>query len=283
MSASLAIVLACAVCGAGDRTLPANGNELAFSGRVRATLDARAASFAARAEQVRLTEIRIEPGTSVALGPDTLAGVVVPVLRRSIATEAASADAVSLGDVEARITHVAWSSGPSVVGRRLTAEASLKGPTAPVQRTPDGDYVPTDLQPGCGSVVPGVGLVYTWTFSGAPLVVAWTSATLLLPLSVRDGPHPGDSLRGSGTLQIQPATWMAARASVHARYDAAGERDDLVDRRSGGGAVYAAPELVFSPTTDLVVNVGVSVPVVQAMRGYRATAPIALVGVGLDL
>ena len=38
-------ILACAVCGAGERTLPANGNELAFAGRLRATVDARAAAF----------------------------------------------------------------------------------------------------------------------------------------------------------------------------------------------------------------------------------------------
>ena len=270
-------ILACAVCGAGERTLPANGNELAFAGRLRATVDARAAAFAARTEPMRVVEVRTEPGASVAIGEGTLIGAAVPVLRRSIAVEGAALDHVSLGDVEARVSHVAWSTGPAVVGRRLTASASLKGPTAPIEHG-----VPTDLQPGCGSIVPGVGLTYTWTFSGSPLVSVWTSATLLLPLSVREGPHPGDSLRGSTTLQVQPSTWIATRASVHARWDAAGDRDGAVDRGSGGAAVYAAPEIVLSPASDLVVSAGVSVPVVQAMRGYRVTAPIALVGIGLD-
>lgn len=277
------MAFACAVCGAGDRTLPANGNELAFAGRLRATLDARAAAFAAREEPLRVTEVRTEPGASVALGADTLASAIVPVLRRTIATESDGSDRVSLGDVEARVSHLAWSTGPSAVGRRLTAHVLVKAPTAPLERDPSGRFVPTDLQPGCGSIVPGVGLVYTWTFSGAPLLSIWTSATLLLPVSVRDGPHPGDSLRGSTTFQLQPATWIAARASAHARWDGAGDREGVVDRASGGAAVYAAPEIVLSPATDLVVTAGASIPVVQEMRGYRVTAPIAMLGLGLDL
>jgi len=49
------IAEACAVCGAADTTMPASGNEIAYEGRLRATVDGRAAGFAARYQPVRLT------------------------------------------------------------------------------------------------------------------------------------------------------------------------------------------------------------------------------------
>lgn len=52
--------------------------------------------------------------------------------------------------------------------------------------------------------------------------------------------------------------------------------------RSGGGAVYVAPELVLSPASDLVVSFGAAFPLVQAMRAYRATSPVLLASVGFD-
>jgi hypothetical protein len=53
-------------------------------------------------------------------------------------------------------------------------------------------------------------------------------------------------------------------------------------RRLGGASVHVAPEIVLSPTGDVVVSAGASFPLVQEMRGYRATAPVLLASVGVD-
>jgi hypothetical protein len=68
---------------------------------------------------------------------------------------------------------------------------------------------------------------------------------LLFPVEVRAGSHPGDSLRASFTMQLQPARALAMRLGVHGRLGAA-----------------------FS--------------MIQEMRGYRATAPVLLASVGVD-
>ncbi|MEZ4263737.1 MAG: hypothetical protein R3B36_31885 [Polyangiaceae bacterium] len=283
---------ACAVCGAADKALPANGNEVPFSGRKRAIVEGRGASFATLGRDVSVQEVRAEATSSVALGPSTMVGVSAPLVLRAVTsrglTEGATlgaprADArverAMPGDVELRAAHTAYRSRPATIARRLTLGLTLKLPTAPIDRDARGAALHPDLQPGCGSIVPWVSATYGWS---AALWSAWSSAGFLLPASVRDGPHPGASLRASATLQLQPTTKLATRLGVHGRWDGAGELDDEVVKASGGAAVHVAPEIVLSPTTDVVVSLGASFPAIQAMRGYRSTSPVVLASVGLD-
>jgi hypothetical protein len=281
------IVLACAVCGAAEQTLPTNGNEVPFAGRKRATVELRAASFETTddaAPRLRVVELRAQPGVAVAATKDTIVGAEVPLLRRTLSLDdrqatAESASAMSVGDVELRASHTAWRSAPATVMRRLTLSAGLKLPTAPLERDPSGQLVTPDLQPGCGAIVPILGISHAWSSS---LWSLQTGVSFLFPISVRDGAHPGDSLRGSVTLQVQPARILAMRFGAVGRYDGTGELEGEVVKRSGGASVYAAPELVLMPTQDLVISAGASFPLVQEMRAYRATAPILLASVGLD-
>jgi hypothetical protein len=184
-----------------------------------------------------------------------------------------------LGDAELRVTHTPWKSAPGAVTRRLTIAAGAKLPTAPLERDPSGALVHPDLQPGCSSVVPLVAMSYAWTSS---LWSAWTGASLLLPVAVREGAHSGDSLRASFTMQLQPSRVLATRLGVFGRLDGTGELGGEVVRRSGGASVHVAPEIVLSPVADVVVSVGAAFPVVQEMRGYRATAPVLLASAGVD-
>lgn len=285
MAVFSAIVLACAVCGAAEQTLPTTGAEVPFDGRRRATLEARAASFETTDRSLRVAELRAEPGLAMALGSSTIASAQVPLLRRTLTVDhvralaSAEAAATSVGDVELRAAHTAWRSAPSPVTRRLTISAGVKLPTAPLEHDPRGDLVHPDLQPGCGSVVPILGIAHAWT---SALWSATTGVSILFPVSVRDGAHPGDSLRASVTLQLQPARILATRLGVHGRLDGTGELDGEVVKRSGGASLFVAPELVAMPTQDVVVAVGASFPAVQEMRGYRATMPVLLASLGVD-
>src|SRR4051812_38252360 len=115
-------VLACAVCGAAEKTLPANGAEVPFDGRKRATLELRAASFATTDRALRIVELRAQPGFAMAIGKDTLVGGEVPLLRRSLreerpqtsglgppaGNETSTKTGMSIGDVDLRATHTAW-------------------------------------------------------------------------------------------------------------------------------------------------------------------------------
>ncbi len=295
MAVFTSLILACAVCGAAEQTLPTNGAEVPFDGRKRATVELRAASFATRDQGLKVVELRAQPGVAMAIGRDALVGADVPLLRRSLdlgaaapapapatglaprASEASTAN--SVGDAEVRASFVAWRSVPALTNRRFTLLAGIKLPSAPLERDPAGALVHPDLQPGCGSVVPTIGGSYTWTSSRW---AAWTSASLLFPVSVRSGAHSGDSLRASLGGQLQPTRIFATRLSVNGRLDTTGELEGEVLRASGGAAVHVAPEIVLSPTSDVVLALGASFPVVQEMRGYRATTPVLLASVGVD-
>jgi hypothetical protein len=295
MSLFTSLVVACAVCGAAETTLPSNGTEVPFEGRKRATLDLRAASFETSDRALRVVELRAQPGLAMAVGTTTLLDAEVPLLRRTLALDAPAArplgplgasrqapdrtSTTMLGDVELRATHTAWRSAPAPVTRRFSISAGVKLPTAPLEHDPAGALVGPDLQPGCGAIVPVVSISHGWR---APLWSAWTSASLLLPVAVREDSHAGDSLRASVTMQLQPSRILATRLGVHGRLDGTGELAGEVVRRSGGAAVNVAPEIVLSPVGDVVASFGASFPVVQAMRGYRMTAPVLLASVGVD-
>lgn len=289
------LILACAVCGAAEQTLPRSGAEVPFDGRKRATLELRAASFETRDRELRAVELRAQPGFALAIGRDALVGADVPLLRRSLelagrrprasglgppaGDESPTTSTPSVGDAELRAAFTAWRSAPGGTNRRFTLLAGTKLPTAPLERDPAGELVHPDLQPGCGSVVPTIGGSYAWTSSAW---AAWASASLLFPVSVRSGAHSGDSLRASLGAQLQPTRIFATRLGVHGRLDGTGELGGEVVRASGGASVHVAPELVLSPTSDVVLALGASFPVVQEMRGYRATSPVLLASVGVD-
>ncbi len=274
------LVLACAVCGSAERGLPANGAETAFDGRKRATLDVRAAGFATTTGETqgdRVVELRAEAGAAATVAERTLVGAYVPALHRTIDTPGAARETqTTLGDVELRVTYTAL----RAIGRHLSIDGGLKLPTAPIEHDGAGRTLTPDLQPGCSALVPLVGATYLW--SGA-LVSAWTSVSLLMPVSVRpNAPHPGDSVRASATMQLQPSPVLATRLGAYARYDSTAEQDGEALPRSGGASVHLAPELVLAPARDLVVTIGAAFPVVQAMRAYRSTSPVLLASAGVD-
>jgi len=287
----LSLVLACAVCGAAEQTLPERGVEVVFEGRRRVTLEGRGAGF--RGESgVTVTELRAQAGLAIAVSRTVVVGGEVPVLSRSIGRASVQASQVVAGDAELRVTHTAWASSgglppgrgqPGRVSKRLAVGAGVKLPTAPTEIDPTGEDVPPDLQPGCASVAPMVSVVYALTGSIGVPVAAWATTSLLFPVSVRAAPHPGDSLRASVTAQIQPTRAVGARVALLGRLDGAGERrDGEVDRRSGGGAAHLSTEIVLAPVADVVLALGASFPVVQAMRGYRSTQPVLLASLGVD-
>ena len=260
------LILACAVCGAAEKTLPTNGSEVPFEGRKRATLELRAASFETTDHALRVVELRAQPGVAMAVGPATLVSAEVPLLRRTLSLaapiaatsqpadkptlpprashRATSSNVTSLGDVELRASHMAWRSAPQAVARRLTISAGVKLPTAPLEHDPAG----------C--------LCSPSRFAMARILETRCAA--------------------SATFQLQPARILATRLGAHGRLDGTGEADDEVVRRSGGASVHVAPEIVVMPTQDVVFSVGASFPLVQEMRGYRATTPVLLASLGLD-
>lgn len=274
MGLILSLTLACAVCGAADKTLPTNGAETPFDGRKRATLELRAASFETNDRVLGVTELRAEPGFAMAVTRDVIVGAELPILERSLRRDDETRN-TELGDAEVRATFTAWRGDRS----RVLLTTALKLPTAKSERDPSGALVPPDLQPGCGSLVPVLDARYVWTQT---IWSVWASASLVFPISIRAEAHPGDSLRSSLGIQVQPLVHFAARVSVSGRLDGTGELEGETVRASGGAAVFVAPEVIFNPYSDVVLGVGASFPVVQEMRAYKTTAPVMMASAGVD-
>jgi hypothetical protein len=272
-------VRACAVCSAGNPNVSVAGAEEPFASRRRATLDLRLGSV--RVGPTTLHDRRLELGLGVALSDSILVSAHVPGLSRDVRRIGAPpVTRVSLGDMEARSNIVAWSDASSPTKKRLLLLAGVKLPTAPLQRDGAGELLPVALQPGCGSIVPTLGFTYV---ASRGLGTFSTGLAILLPYAVREGPHPGDSVRTSTTFQVQAIPALATRFGIHTKLESTGERAPGVeDRNSGGFVGYAGAEIVLVPFADLVVSIGALFPAVRALRGDHREGSIASATVAYD-
>ncbi len=271
---------ACAVCSQSSPTLVGAGSEQAYDGRLRASVDGRAGSARTGSGPglVQLDDRRLELALAYAPTPDFLAAVVVPGLYRWMRSPRASGGEAVLGDVDARTSYRLWSSGDRQ--RQLHLVSGLKLPTAPLQADREGRPLSAELQPGCGSLVPYLGVDYTAT------VRRWTlsaGGSIFVPVPVREGPHPGYSARARAAVQVQPIRYLAARTGVSARFDATGELGpERNDPNSGGLVGYLTAGILVSPTRDLVVSLEAFFPVLQALRGEHRELTIFGAGVAYD-
>jgi hypothetical protein len=262
----------------------APGNERAFAGRLRATLDARTGGASAAdpdGASVDVVDRRLEGTVAWAPSSTLLLSLAVPLLDRTITSRGQEVDQASLGDVEARAQMEAWADRYASVRRRLVLFVGTKVPTAPLQADASGALLPSVLQPGCSSIVPILGAAYV--ASRAPW--SWmASGTILLPFVVRDAaPHAGDSLRASFVGQWQPVRWLGARGGVQGRLDGGGLlADGESDPNSGGFVGYLSADALVSPASDLVLSLGGMVPIVQAWRGDHHEEPILAASAAYD-
>jgi hypothetical protein len=272
---------ACATCSAGDPSLSASGSEKPFESRKRISLDLRATK--SRADDIDVSEERLELRADFALSPSFMLTGALPILRRSIEDrDGASWRELTLGDAELRASSIAFDSGISRVRRMVLVYAGSRFPTAPLQTDAHGVALPVALQPGCGSIVPILGA--SFVASASPITFT-ASTSFYLPFSVRDGPHAGDSWRTSFTLQFQPAkSEVATRFGISTRLDQAGTLGDqaTVDPNSGGLVVYGSGEILVSPATGLVFGVGFFLPAIQLLRGNERESTIATTTASYD-
>lgn len=262
---------ACAVCSSGVPVAPTESP----AGRVTLTLEGRAG--AAEVAGWRVDERRLELLGSYDFRNGIGIDAGLPALWRTLSDRGrAPTEAVSLGDVETRVRYSPWRTGFST----LTIFGGAKWPTAPVAEI-DGAPLSAGLQPGCSSIVPllGAQLVHStggWTFAGI--------GQLQLPFSIREAPHPGDSIRLGGTIERRLARWVSTRASLSLRLETGGElREGVPDPNTGGAVLYAGTEAVFRPASRFTLTTGLTFPVVQGWQGSRRETPVLLVSAAVSL
>jgi len=272
---------ACAACGCGDPTLTSMGAEQPFATRVRlsAELTHRTQAIGADLARLRIEEWRLDLGT--AWFPTDWLGISasLPVLWRSAAWPAASAVASwGLGDAEIRTRAVMVR--PNLGGHMFALVLGLRAPTAPTLRDQYG-ALRAESQPGTGSFAPMAGAQYGWYRD--PWSVA-ASSIVFVPIGHGTGGiAPGPSLRTGVAVQWQPDVRLALRLGIDTRLDGIARERGRPDEDSGGFIAFLSPDVLLSPVDDLLVSVGLRIPVVNALRGHQSEGVYVTTALTVDL
>ncbi len=274
---------ACAACGCGDPTLTAMGTEKPLQFRLRAAVEWRHRTDdigQENVDQVKLEEDRFD--TELAFAPlDRLyLMLTVPTLRRTVTyVNAAERTRWGLGDIEFRAKLFLYQDRDFAPHHLVALVGGIKLPTATLQRGPDGQLLPIELQPGTGSVDPIAGASYA--FFARPISF-YASVQGTYPTHGVEGFRASPSLRTTTSLQYQIVLPLAVRAGVDTRTDGKGLEDGVTSRDSGGFIAYATAEALVSPVTDLMLSASVRVPFIQGLDGFHHEGPMFGAGIAYD-
>ncbi|NTX60383.1 transporter [Myxococcus sp. CA051A] len=275
---------ACATCACGDPTLTSMGTEQPFSGRLRLSTTLRAWGHTVGQERVdalRLREARMDVSVAYAPLPWLFLSATLPLQAREVRSVSLARErGWGVGDVEVSAKAFLYQDREFSADHLFSVLAGVKLPTAPRLRAADGTLLDLDTQLGSGSVDPLAGVAYQhfrgdWSFL--------VSATGFLPTRGMLGFRAGPSLRATLAAQYQPAPRWAVRLGLDSRVEAAAEIDGEKEENGGGVISYASPDVLFSPSTDIVVAAGVRVPFFNRLHGRVAPTPIAMMSVAYDL
>ncbi|PTL80887.1 transporter [Vitiosangium sp. GDMCC 1.1324] len=276
--------LACATCACGDPTLTSMGTEQPFAGRLRFAAQMRAWGLTTGQESVdavALRELRMDLSVAYAPLPWLFLSATLPLQARTVRdVSLARETSWGLGDMEVGAKVFVFRDREFSPDHLLGVFVGARLPTSPTVSDRDGRPLSLDAQLGTGSVDPILGLSYS-TFRADWSFVA--SATGYLPTRGREGFRAGASLRSTLAAQYQPNPRWALRLAVDGRLEGPSDTLGIQDPEGSGFIAYASPDVLFSPATDVVVELGVRVPVLKLLRGHVQQTPILQASVAYDL
>ena len=275
---------ACASCGCGDPTLTSMGNTQPFEGRLRFATQARAWGLSAGQEAVdavSLQELRLDLSVAYAPRPWLFLTAVAPLQARAVRdVSLARETGWGLGDMEVGAKVFVYRDRDFAPDHLVGVLAGARLPTSITQRDAGGEPLSLDAQLGTGSFDPFLGLSYAtfrpqWSFLA--------SATGFLPTRGREGYRAGLSLRSTFAAQYQPGTRWAVRLALDSRLEGSNDQAGVRDLTGSGFIAFLSPDVLFTPVTDVVVELGVRVPVLNLLRGNTRQTPILQASVVYDL
>lgn len=263
------------------------GSEQPFAYRLRPSLALRHRTDAVGREgvnRVELSEQRIELALAFAPTDWLMLSASLPILRRQLDyTDLAREGFVGIGDSEVRARLFVFRDRDLAPRHLIALVGGLKLPTGPLRTSQVGGPNP-ELLAGTGSFDPLVGATYSWFAEPWSLFV---SEMLFIPMRSSRGLRVGTSWRGTHTAQLQLYEWLAVRLSAETRLEAKttyGTGDASVNVADTGGFIlFGAPGVVLSPVDDLVIQLAVHIPVVNALVGTHEEGAIFELGAALDL
>lgn len=241
---------------------------------MEATADVRSGGLtldADSADAQGVYERRLESKIEVSPIPEVRVGVGVPVLFRTLELSDEVRSANVLGDVEL-VGRFRLFEARGGAAHHVWLTSFVKFPTAPIQLDLEGDALPSNLQPGCSSVVPSVGAQYVF---GQPLWQVVLGGAIALPFAVREAPHRGALTNLVANVVVTP--WEALQLSAGMKWLLEATGDDGTGEgevSSGGLTGYAAVAIDVDVLDHLRAGASLDVPVVEALRGDQSPTPI---------
>ncbi len=238
---------ACASCALGDPTLTAMGTEQPYVNRLRASLELRhrVDEIGEGGAGLRLTEQRLDSQLAWAPHPRVFLLGTFPLLRREVSyADVLHRRTWGPGDIELRAKVFVYRDREFALRHLVAALVGVKLPTAALEKSPAGQTLPIEVQPGTGSVDPIIGASYGF-FSMPWSVYASTQA--VVSTTGTNGFRASRSLRSTVALQRQLGTLTALRLAADTRLDGKERERDAESPDSGGFIAFAAPP---APTTS---------------------------------
>lgn len=250
---------ACSTCIVGDPTLSLMGTEKSFEGRLRFSAD-----YLSRIEkmglegvnQTKLTEQRLTLGLSYAWDEKLNLSMRVPIVHKRLNfVNLAEQTHHGIGDMELSAKWTLSSDARHLYG--IVGGARL--PTA--QKINNLDI---DGQPGTGAFVPHVGGWYG--FYHYPYFL-YASSIYHYAFEGFDNFKAGDALVSTLAGQFAFTHSLAFQLALETRWSKPNQFNHQNDPDSGGTLGFLSPKLIYSITPNMLLNLGVQLPIIKKLKG----------------
>lgn len=271
----------CATCAAGDPTLNLMGMERGFQGRLRfgleylrRTEDIGVAGF----NQTQLTEKKTIFNLAYAFNPNLTLAARIPWVDKQLQyVNLAQQSNQALGDIE--FTGKYTLSVDAAHIHYLGLIAGLRMPTASQQTDSKGKNLDIDVQAGTGAWTPQLGV---WYGRYEYPYFLYASGTAHYSTEGFDDFQAGTAFTSTLSGQYALTQQLTAQLAIDSRWSAKNKFGDQSDENSGGFIAFLSPKIIAMPLMDLVLHLGVQIPVLKQLNGEQKEGVIWQLGITYD-
>lgn len=262
---------ACPTCMSGNPALTTVGAEPLFQDRVRVAASLRAWGQGDGTEGVdaqTVREARLDIVASWAFHPRASLTVDVPLQVRELSTVSLAKErGFGLGEVELAARLIALADDARLARYLVSVVVGARLPTALTLSDQLGVPLSLDAQLGYGALVPMLGLTFASYLTDRWSLLA--SAIGDVPLTGRFGARGGPGVTAFAAGQYQPWYWLGVRLGIEGRGEGLGEVLGEPDTARAGLLLQVAPDVLWSPSSSVVLQLGARVPLLNALAASR--------------
>ncbi len=275
-------VFACSTCMVGDPTQTLMGVEKPYQDRLRMSLDGLVRKEELGREGFNKKEIDESRATlSFSYAPNTryMFGLAVPFARRKLSTfNLAEQEVTAPGDMT--LTVKSFQQEKQFMQKHMYGFlAGIKIPTGSEQTDVNGAPLDFDVQSGQGAVVVNVGAWYAnFNFP----YMYYLSAAYYKANEGFQGFQAGDALVFNAAAQYAKSTDLSFSFALEGRWSQRDSFSGVSDPDSGGAIVFASPGVIYTLKQDVLFNIFIKTPVVDALNGFHDEGAIFTMGITYD-